>query len=83
MALYNNYEANIRKARKENFEKFMELSSSMKDGVINEWYQAHEYIIEMENKIEQQEKEITKYKNFFGTLFSLLPKQSSIHTILG
>jgi len=64
--------------------KFMELAVSQDaNGKISEWYQAHEYIREMERKLEEQKKQIQEYQTCFALIGKFIPKHSSIHTIIG
>ena len=84
MAILDHFEAARYKARKENFEKFMALAESQdKNGKINEWFQAHEYIVEMERKIEEQKKQLQEYQSCFNLIGKFIPRHSSIHDIIG
>ena len=80
---FSNHNASVEKARKQNFEKLKKLLNSPdENGKLNEYYQAYEYIVGLEVKNELQGVEITKYRNFFSSLFSLLPKPFTENTII-
>jgi len=71
-------------ARKENYEKLKSfIKSQDEDGKINEYYQAYMHMIVMEKTIEDQKKEISRYKSFFATLSALLPTKFTEKTIIG
>lgn len=47
------------------------------------WMGLHDYIFDQENTIVNQLEEIKKYREFFGTLSSLLPRQFSASDRIG
>lgn len=84
MAYYDS-EAAMRK--KECNDKYVELkkhiTSKDKSGKLNEWYLAHEHIVALESKLQQQEKQISEYRSFFSLMQKLLPSVSSINDVIG
>ncbi len=50
---------------------------------VNVWFDAYRHMIGMESEIREQAEKIEKYEKFFGMLSTLLPKQSSIHDVIG
>lgn len=60
----------------EELKKFITLVENV------EWTSALWHIEKLEKQIEEQEKEIKQYRNFFATLQNLMPKQFSIHDTL-
>lgn len=84
MAYYDS-EAAMRK--KKCNDKYVELkkhiTSKDENGKLNEWFLAHEHIVTLESKLQQQEKQIEEYRSFFSLMQKLLPRVSSIHDIIG
>jgi DNA-binding transcriptional regulator GbsR (MarR family) len=81
---FDHAEANFKKQCKETYEKLKKLISSQDESQqMSEFFMAYEHIIEMENKIKEQEKIIKEYQNFFGTLKNFLPKSYSERDIIG
>lgn len=84
MAYYDYGEA-MRK--KECADKYAELkkhiTSKDESGKLNEWFLAHEHIVELESKLQEQEKQIDEYRSFFSLMRKLLPRVLSIHDVIG
>lgn len=40
------------------------ITSKDENGKLNEWFLAHEYIVDLEIKLQQQEKQIEEYRSF-------------------
>ncbi len=84
MAYYDHGEA-MRK--KECADKYAELikhiTSKDENGKLNEWFLAHEHIVDLESKLQQQEKQIEEYRSFFSLMRKLLPRVPSIHDVIG
>lgn len=84
MAYYDNG-AEMRK--KECADKYAELkkqiTSNDENGKLNEWFLAHEHIVDLESKLQQQEKQIEEYRSFFSLMRKLLPRVPSIHDVIG
>jgi hypothetical protein len=82
---YYDHGAAMRK--KECADKYAELKkhiiSKDENGKLNEWFLAHEHIVYLENKLQQQEKQIEEYRSFFSLMRNLLPRESSIHDVIG
>ena len=82
---YYDHGAAIRK--KECADKYDELkkhiTSKDESGKMNEWFLAHEHIVYLESKLQQQEKQIEEYRSFFSLMRKLLPRVSSIHDVIG
>jgi chromosome segregation ATPase len=82
---YYDHGAAMRK--KECADKYAELkkhiTSKDESGKLNEWVLAHEYIVDLENQLEQQKKQIDEYQSFFSLLRKLLPSVPSIHDVIG
>ena len=82
---YYDHEAAMRK--KECADKYDELkkhiTSKDENGKLNEWFLAHEHIVELESKLQEQEKQIEEYRSFFSLLRKLLPRVPSIHDVIG
>jgi hypothetical protein len=73
--------------KKECVDKYTELkkyiTSKDENGKLNEWFLAHEHIVDLENKLEEQEKQIEEYRSFFSLMQKLLPRVPSIHDVIG
>ena len=73
--------------KKECADKYAELkkyiTSKDESGKLNEWFLAHEHIVDLENQLEQQKNQIEEYQSFFSLLGKLLPRISSIHDVIG
>ena len=73
--------------KKECADKYDELkkhiTSKDESGKLNEWFLAHEHIVELESKLQEQEKQIEEYRSFFSLLRKLLPRVPSIHDVIG
>ena len=81
---YYDHGAAIRK--KECADKYAELkkhiTSKDDNGKLNEWFLAHEHIVDLEIQLEKQKKQIKEYQNFFSLMRKLLPRVSSIHDVI-
>lgn len=72
------------KAMAEAYEKMQEfLQSEEGKKIFPEWLDFVRYLNQQEVTIHKQTEEIKKYEDFFSTLSSLLPRQYSIHDVLG
>ena len=84
MAYYDNGTA-MRK--KECANKYAELkkhiTSKDESGKLNEWFLAHEHIVDLENELEEQKKQIEEYRSFFSLMWKLLPRVPSIYDVIG
>jgi hypothetical protein len=82
---YYDHGAAMRK--KECADKYAELkkhiASKDNNGKLNEWFLAHEHIVDLEYQLEQQKMQLEEYHSFFSLLRKLLPRVSSIHNVLG
>lgn len=81
---YFDHEAARRRQQSE--EKFIELKkhiTSKEDGVLNEWFPAMAHITDMEKTIDEQILKIEEYQRFFSMMQKLMPRQHSIHDIIG
>ena len=82
---YYDHAAAMRK--KECADKYAELkkhiTSKDESGKLNEWFLAHEHIVDLESKLQQQEKLIEEYRSFFSLMRKLLPGVPSIHDVIG
>ena len=81
------YDHGVAMRKKECADKYAELkkyiTSKDENGKLNEWFLAHEYIVDLEIKLQQQEKQIEKYRSFFSLMRKLLPRVPSIHDVIG
>lgn len=73
---------------KEKYEELKKFISSLETkgknkGKVSEWWPAYEHVKKMENTIERQQKKLQEYQSFFSSLSALMPRQHSIHDILG
>lgn len=72
------------KAKKEAFEELQEFLKSKKgQKALPKWIELQMFFHDQEKIIKEQEEQIKKYRNFFGTLSSLLPRQSSPSDLIG
>jgi chromosome segregation ATPase len=82
---YYDHGAAMRK--KECADKYAELkkyiTSKDKSGKLNEWFLAHEHIVDLESKLQEQEKQIEEYRSFFSLMRKLLPRVTSILDVIG
>lgn len=72
--------AEMQRNQKESFEK---LKAFIKTQEGSEFLLASFHIQSLENELERQEKKLSEYHKFFATLQSFLPRQSSIHDVIG
>ena len=79
MAYYDHMKAGHNQKCLESFEK---LKDSIKD-IRSEHYHAHEHIISMEQKLQQQKEKIEEYQQFFSMMNRLMPKQRSVNDVIG
>lgn len=81
------YDRRAAMGKKECANKYAELkkyiTSKDESGKFNEWFLAHEHIIDLENQIGQQKKQIEEYQSFFSLMRKLLPKVRSIQDVIG
>jgi flagellar biosynthesis chaperone FliJ len=80
MTYYDHGAAMYDKKCEEKYEEFKEklrASKSEDDEML------YRHIIRLEGKATNRNAKLIKYQNFFQTLQELLPKQSSIHDVLG
>jgi hypothetical protein len=40
-------------------------------------------LVDLESKLQQQEKQIDEYRSFFSLMRKLLPREPSIHDVIG
>jgi len=59
------------------------ITSKDENGKLNEWFLAHEHIVDLESKLKQQEKQIEEYRSFFSLMQKLLPRVPSIRDVIG
>lgn len=81
MAYYDRAAAEQEKRKEEDFKKLMERLSF--HGDLSEHWEAGEYIKEMQSKIKDQNERLSEFHRFFNTLSRFLPRQSSIHDVIG
>lgn len=79
MAVRNFYEEEQLAKEKESFDK---LINDIKN-LDSEYFYAYQHIMRMKNDKEAADKKLQEYYSFFNTLSHLIPKQSSIHDIIG
>ena len=81
------YDRRAAMRKKECADKYAELkkhiTSKDENGKLNEWFLAHEHIVDLESKLQQQEKLIEEYRSFFSLMRKLLPRVPSIHDVIG
>ena len=82
---YYDHGAAMRK--QEELDKYIELkkhiTSKDNNGKINEWVLAHFHMVDMENELKEKESKIKEYENFFSMMSNLMPRQYSIHDVIG
>jgi len=82
---YYDHGASMRK--KECADKYAELkehiTSKNESGKLNEWFLAHEHMVHLDSQLEQQKKQIEEYISFFSLMRKLLPREPSIHDVIG
>ena len=59
------------------------ITSKDESGKLNEWFLAHEHIVDLENQLEEKKRQIEEYRSFFSLMRKLLPRVSSIHDVIG
>ena len=80
MAIDYGYGESREEVLKENYLRLKEhISSKDESGKLNEFFWAHTYLCMMEEKIENQNKQIEEYEKFFSMLNSFLPKGFSVN----
>ncbi len=80
MAYFDHQAAAVDKANAEKFEELKKLISSKdKNQKLNEFLPALMHIIKLEQQLENKEKQIAKYRQFFSLLNELTPKGLTIY----
>lgn len=79
MAHFNWEEARQREKEKQNYDKLKESISN----IDSEYFLAHEYLRQMEQKIKDQQEDLKRYHEFFATLKNLLPREFSMFDKIG
>ncbi len=79
MAYYDAAAARRRVEQEENFKELKKFISKSKNNTLSKWLLAYEHILDMENKMQSQEKKLEEYAAFFASLAKFLPKQFSVH----
>lgn len=75
MAIEFGYGESREEVLKETYLRLKEyISSKDENGKLNEFFWAHTYLSMMEEKIENQNKQIKEYEKFFSMLNNFLPK---------
>ena len=78
MSIYDRVSAERRKKSKEEYEKLKSfICSKEEDNSLSEFFLAYEHLRDMEIKLEQQEKELKEFKDFFKVMSKFLPKKSA------
>lgn len=83
MAYYDHVAAMRKKECADKYTELKKYITSKDDGKLNEWFLAHEHIVDLENQLEQQKKQIEEYQSFFSLMRKLLPRVPSIHDVIG
>lgn len=69
--------------KKECADKYFELkkhiTSKDETGKFNEWFLAHQHMLDLEKQLEEQERLINEYQSFFSMMKKLLPKDNKIY----
>ena len=75
MALYNSSKTDYEKQVESTYQKLRKELLLMEKGKLNEFFFAYEKLVEMENRIYEQEKELENYRIFFRTMAQFLPTE--------
>lgn len=77
---YDRATAEMERNQKESYDK---LKAFIKTQEGNEFLLASFHIQSMENEMERMKNKLEEYNRFFATLHHFLPRQSSIHDVIG
>lgn len=80
MAFYDRSAAMHSAKCKDNFEDLIHIIS--KEGITHPHFLALEYINKLQADLKSEKTKVTEYEKFFTTLQTLLPKPSTISTII-
>jgi hypothetical protein len=84
MAYYDHQESARILRNEKSYQELKEFIQTLgEDRKMNKFYPAYEHLMDMERHIKKQNEELENYKQFFGLLSSLLPRQFSIHDRIG
>lgn len=84
MAYYDRIEAERKEKAKEKFEELKKHISSLdENNRINEFFPALEHMMEMEIRLEEQDKALKRYRAFFVMLRDLTPETFNVNTPIG
>lgn len=78
MAYYDHGAAMVRKNNRESYKKLKEMAYSSP-----EWRGAYDHIVELEDEMKENEEKLKEYKQFFGLMRKLLPREHSTRDIIG
>lgn len=71
---YFDYGADLRKKHSE--ETYQKLKKELvEDGDKSQFFLAYEYLVNLENKLNEQTEKLVKYETFFELMKSLLPEK--------
>jgi chromosome segregation ATPase len=83
MAYYDHGAAMRKKACADKYAELKKyIISKDESGKLNEWFLAHEHIVDLENQLEKYKKQIEEFQSFFSLMRKLLPRVSSIHDVI-
>ena len=72
MAYYDYGTAMKKKACANKYDELKKyITSKDKNGQLNEWFLAHEHIVDLEHQLKNQQSQIEKYQSFFSLLRKL------------
>jgi len=84
MAYFDKVAYNHEVMCKETYEKLKEkLQERDSDGNVHELFYAIEHLRDMEKRLADLERKNKEYQEFFRQLQNLMPRQSSIHDVIG
>lgn len=83
MAYFDHAAAEQQRKEKESYEELKKFLSEPKGGKLNKFFPALTHLNVMEHDMEKMRKRLQDYNNFFSTLRGLLPREHSVHDIIG
>lgn len=84
MAYLDNTTVLRKKQCAEKYEHLKKHITSKDDNMkLNEWFLAHEHMVDLETQLVQYKKQVEEYQKFFKMMSSLLPKEPTINDTIG
>jgi hypothetical protein len=83
MAIYDHGDAIKKNKAADKYTELKKFITSQDDnGILNDYYIAHDHLIDMEREIKKQKEQLNEYRNFFSIMRKLIPNNPSTNTFI-